>query len=334
MIFIIILNQNRPKFIFQKSLGYSKKMWPITTPSTQSRTVSQKSLSPQSFSLHPECINYLTCSFCSDPFSNYVFSCPLHPEIKICTDCYRHKINCFSCKRELQRSLQVEEMLGMISISCSICGQSFRMSDYAKHRDLCETKGKFVCAFESGENRCDYCSEKSELVFSHYVVIHRVIEYNSLVDTIILPHVQLHFNLREIEKPFKTVTELPLYTSICNYAILNFQGIRILFEFLYRIPSRSFLFIARSEKQQKIQLQILVPRNSVYGISVGLQKDEIEAIEGRTTTFNEEIPLNMHTNNMIRSICAFEIDVFDMYEKYSMIHGDCRFTQYGIKLVY
>jgi hypothetical protein len=308
-------------------------MWPIETPSTQGRSsASQKSLSPQSFSLHPECINYLTCNFCTEPFSDYVFSCPQHPDVKICTDCYRRKISCFHCKRELQRSLQIEEMLGMISITCGICATSFRMNEYSVHRPLCESKGKYVCAFEIGENKCSYCSERPDILFSHYLIDHRVMEYNSLGDSIVLPHVQLHFNLREIEKPFKTVTGLPSYTSIWALYLLNFQGTRILLEFLYRIPSRSFFFIARSEKSQKIQLQMLVPRNSVYGISMGLQKDEIETKEGKSIPFSDNIPLHMHANNMIRSICAFEIDIFDMYEKYSMIHGDCRFSQFGLKM--
>ena len=268
-----------------------------------------------------------------EPFSDYVFSCPIHPEVKVCSDCYRRRVVCFHCKKEMQRSLQIEEMLGMISITCSLCGSIFRMSEYSKHKNFCETKGKHHCAFEIGEMRCKYCTEKSEIIFTHYVVDHRVPEFNSLVDTIVLPHAQLHFNLREIEKPFKTVTGLPGYSSLCYLYILNFQGNRVLLEFVYRIPSRSYIFIARSEKPQQIQLQMLVPKHSVYGISTGIQNDEIDTKEGKSIAFSEDIALHMNPNNMIRSICAFEIDVFDMYEKYSMIHGDCRFAQFGVKFV-
>ena len=310
-------------------------MWPKSTPSTQSRaSSSHSSLSPQSFSLHPECVNYLTCNFCTEPFSDYVFSCPMHPEVKVCTDCYRRRIQCFHCKQDMKRSLQVEEMLGMISIICSICGGSYRMCDYSRHRSICEAKGRYSCAYEIGESKCTYCTEKGDILFSHYISDHHIIEYNSLVDTLILPHAQLHFNLREIEKPFKNICGLPCYSSLCYIYVLNFQGIRILLEYSYRIPSRSFLFIARSEKPQKIQLQILVPRHSVYGISMGIQNDEIETKEGKSTSFAEKVPLYLEANNMIRSICAFEIDIFDMYEKYSMIHGDCRFAQFGLKIVY
>lgn len=308
-------------------------MWPSSSQSTRSPN-STSSLSPQSFSLHPECINYLTCTFCTEPFSDCVYACPSHPDIKICTDCYRHKVFCCHCKNELKRSLQIEEMLGMISIICGLCGVSIRMSEYAHHKKLCETKGKFTCAFEAGESKCAFCTEKSDSIFTHYVVDHRVIEYNSLIDTIILPHAQLHFSPREIEKPFKTALGLPCYTSLFYNYILNFQGVKVLIEFFYRVPSRSFLLVARSEKTLRLQIQMLVPRNSVFGISMNLQRDEVETKEGQTVMFSDNQPLHMHNSNMIRSICAFEIDVFDMYEKYSLIHGDCRFTQFGIKLVY
>jgi hypothetical protein len=233
----------------------------------------------------------------------------------------------------MQRSLQIEEMLQMISITCCLCSGTCRMSEYAKHRSICETRGKYHCAFEIGENRCGFSTEKTGMIFTHYVVDHRVGEYNSLVDTIILPHAQLHFNLREIEKPFKNVGGMPCYSSLCYYYILNFQGIRMVIEFIYRITTRSFLVIARSEKPQQIQLQMLVPKNSVYGISMGIPQDEIDVKEGKSTTFSQDIALHISQNNMIRSMCAFEIDLFDMYEKYSMIHGDCRFTQFGVKLV-
>lgn len=309
-------------------------MWPIGTPSSQVHSSSsQSSLSPQSFSLHPECINYLTCNFCTEPFSGYVFSCPFHPEIKVCPDCYRHRIVCCHCKKEMQRSLQVEEMLGMISITCAICSQSFRMNEYSKHRSICETKGKYHCAYEIGEIRCSFSTEKPDWIFSHYLIDHQVGEYNSLLDTIILPHVQLHFNLREIEKPFKNVTGLPCFCSLYYLYLLNFQGTRVILEFAYRITSRSYLFIARSDKVLQIQLQMLVPKHSVYGISMGIGNDEIDSKEGKTVTFANDISLYMTQNNMIRSVCAFEIDVFDMYEKYSMIHGDCRFAQFGVKIV-
>ncbi|OMJ68281.1 hypothetical protein SteCoe_34320 [Stentor coeruleus] len=310
-------------------------MWPIESPSTQTRSnSSQSSLSPQSFSLHPECIHYLTCSYCTEPFSDYVYSCSSHPDVKICMDCYRKKVMCFHCKKELQRSLQVEEILGMISIACTICGNSVRMSDYSKHRIKCETRGRFTCAYEIGENKCTFCTEKSEFIYTHYIVDHHVIEYNSLVDSIVLPHAQLHFHPREIEKPFKTVSGLPCYSSVCYLYILNYQGFRVLVEFFYRIPNRSFMFVLRSEKPMKIQLQMLVPRHSVFGISMGLLNDEVEIREGKTISFSDEHPLHMNPNHMIRSICAFEIDIFDMYEKYSLIHGDCRFTQFGFKIVY
>jgi hypothetical protein len=224
-------------------------------------------------------------------------------------------------------------MLGMISIICNLCGTSVRMSEYSNHRKVCESRGKFVCAFEVGENRCTFCTEKSDFIFTHYVVDHRVLEYNSLIDTIILPHAQLHFSPREIEKPFKTALGLPCYTSLFYLYILNFQGVRVLVEFFYRVPCKSFLLVARSEKTVRIQIQMLVPRNGVYGISMGFARDEVETKEGQSVNFSENQPLHMHNSNMIRSICAFEIDVFDMYEKYSMIHGDCRFAQFGIKIV-
>jgi hypothetical protein len=308
-------------------------MWP-SSPSTQTRSPNSScSLSPQSFSLHPECINYLTCNFCTEPFSGYVFACPAHPDVKICTDCYRRNIICYHCKQELTRSIQIEEMLGMISIVCTLCSQSVRMSEYASHRKSCETRGKFLCAYETGESKCSFCTEKPDFIFSHYIVDHRVLEYNSLVDTIILPHAQLHFSPREIEKPFKTALGLPCYTSLFYVYILNFQGIRVLVEFFYRVPCKSFLMIARAERNVKLQIQMLVPKTSVYGISMGLQRDEVESKEGQSVGFSDNLPLHGHNSNMIRSICAFEIDVFDMYEKYSMIHGDCRFTQFGIKIV-
>jgi hypothetical protein len=306
-----------------------------STPSSQPRSSSShSSLSPQSFSLHPECVNYLTCCFCAEPFTDSVFACPQHPDVKICSDCFRRRIVCFHCKQDFQRSPQIEEMLGMIAIICSVCTRPVRLSEYSKHRSLCETKGKFMCAFEIGETKCVFCTEKCDFLFTHYIVDHRIAEYNSLVDTIVLPHAQMHFHPREVEKPFKNTIGLPCYASLWYGYSLNFQGTRILLEFFYRIPSRSFMFIARSDRPYSIQIQMLVPQHSVYGISMGIMGDQVEVKEGKSVSFTDETPLHMHQNHMIRSICAFEIDLFDMFEKYSMIHGDCRFTQFGVKIVY
>ncbi|CAG9312945.1 unnamed protein product [Blepharisma stoltei] len=300
--------------------------------SSASHSSTPSSLSPQSFSLRPECINYLVCNYCADPFSDYVFSCTTHHEVKICGNCMRKKNTCFYCKRDMVRNHQIEEILGMISLLCELCGQQVRMSDLSRHKKTCGVNRIHYCSYETGENRCGFYSEYANAIFTHYMECHHVAEVSGSSDVIVLPHAQIQFNLRDLEKPLKSIHSLPCFTSLYYIYILNIQGTKLLLEFLYRTSTRSFLFILRSEQQLSVQLQLLVPKVSVFGLSSCLQGDQVEYREGNTILFTSGTPMHIDQSDIIRSICAFELDVFEVFEKYSMIHGDCRFVQFGIKL--
>lgn len=299
---------------------------------TSSHSNTPSSLSPQSFSLRPECINYLICNYCADPFSDCVFSCGQHHEVKICGNCMRKKNSCFYCKREMLRNYQIEEILGMISFQCEVCGQAVRMSDLARHKKICGINRVHYCSYETGEQRCSFYTDTSNAIFDHFIESHQALELSSTNDILILPHTQIQFNLRDLEKPLKSIHSLPCFTSLYHVFLLNFLGTKLLFEFLYRTSTRSFLFILRAEKELNVQLQLLVPRLSVFGQSCCLQADQVEIREGNTITFASSPPFHIDQSDTIRSICAFELDVFEVFEKYSMIHGDCRFVQFGIKL--
>jgi len=204
------------------------------------------------------------------------------------------------------------------------------MSDLATHKKSCGVNRMHYCAYETSEQKCGFYSDLG--IFEHYTESHLVTEISTVNDLIIIPHLQIQFNMRDLDKPLKSFHSLPCFASLYYINILNFKNTKVLFEFFYRLKTRTFLFIFRSEQPVALQLQLLVPKFSVFGLSSCLQSDQVEIREGNSTNFASNVPMHMDQSDSIRNICSFELDVFEVFEKYSLLHGDCRFVQFGVKL--
>lgn len=284
-----------------------------------------------SFTLNQECLDYLLCNYCCEPLSSQIYICENHPDIKICCACYAKETVCCYCLGSMRRTLSLEKMMGMISYQCEACSFIIKLTDMACHRNTCNRPVVFCCSFERFNSRCLWEGKSATDLFEHYKLAHSVIELVSGSSLIVLPHIELHTFLREIDKPTKSALSLPENCSLHNSFIVNLEGTQILIEFFYRIPSKSFIFIGRSEMPVNLSVLLCIPIMSLYGVANGLTDNQMETKTGRTTLFDKEIPLHMDKNNMIRSIAITELDVFEMFEKYSFLHGDTRYLQFGIR---
>lgn len=284
------------------------------------------------FSLLPDCIDYILCNYCCEPLSNKIFLCSSHPDIRICSTCYIKHSKCCYCHLQMERALSLEKMMGMISYTCGVCNSSVRFIDTVLHSRICRTLSVFYCAYERGSCKCKFEVKSIDELFFHYRTAHSVPEFCSDSNLIVLPHAQIHTNLRDIEKPAKALSILPSNCSIYYDFIADFHGVKVLLELFYKNNTKSFIFIGRSDVPIRLSVLMCVPVNSVYGISNGLIENGMDRRIGTTVQFEQATPLHLDCSSMIRSLVLAELDLFETFEKYSFLHGDVRYIQFGVNL--
>lgn len=291
--------------------------------------------SPNSgFSLNEECRNYLLCTYCCVMLTPPVYACSFHPSANICEACKRREANCGQCHTSLVRNGQFELMLEMFSVRCEDCGLTVRLPQYSEHQKSCIVGKQLYCSIELLDTRCGYNTSDPSDLFSHFLLFHNVPELAAMEDLCPLPYLQIQRSLNDLNKPMKSAHTMPFNCSVHYAFVVNFRGrVSLLTEFFYRLTTRSFFVVVRSALPVQIQLHWLVSKHSIYGLNNELMSDKVEITEGRACKFAAEIPLHLHQVDNLRSIACAEMEVLELMEKFSFLHGDGRFLQFAIRVL-
>ena len=292
-------------------------------------------VSPSSgFSLNEECRNYLLCTYCCLMLTPPVYSCPYHPSANICDPCFRRASSCPQCHLPLPRNGQFELMLEMFSVRCEDCSAQVKLTQYSEHQRTCVAGRQLYCAVEMLDKRCGFNTQQADDLGEHLRSFHNIQELLSTDELCPLPFIQIQRSLGDLQKPIKSAHTLPFNCSIHYAYVVTFVGRgSLLVEFFYRLTTRSFFVIVRSAHPVSFQVHWLVSKHSLYGLNNDLPADKIEVMEGRACKFSADVPLHLHKADNLRSIAMAEMEVMEVMEKYSFLHGDGRFLQFAIKLV-
>jgi len=291
--------------------------------------------SPNSgFSLNEECRNYLLCTYCCQMLTPPVYACTFHPSTNICESCRRREANCGQCRIPVVRNGQFELMLEMFSVRCEDCGVAVRLPQYGEHQKNCYIGRQLYCPVELLDTRCGYNTASASDLFTHFCSFHNVPELTATEDLCPLPFLQIQRSLGDLNKPLKSAHTLPFNCSIHYAFVVTFTGrASVLAEFFYRLTTKSFFVVVRSPGPVQFQLHWLVSKHSIYGLNNELSADKVDICEGRACKFSAEVPLHLHQVDNLRSIACAEIEVLELMEKFSFLHGDGRFLQFALRLL-